>query len=75
MCEGLAERDEAQDRSDWNRASSIMAMIHNVQCTKKSQMISPQRIHPYEKTRLTNGRRLTRGNVMDWAATMVKPKR
>lgn len=38
---------DGRERSEWNKASVIAATIHNVNCTKKDQMIDFTDIHPY----------------------------
>ena len=38
---------DGKERSEWNRASTIASTIHNVNCTKKEQMIDFKDIHPY----------------------------
>lgn len=38
---------DGKERSDWNKFSVLISTIHNVNCTKKSDMIDFKNIHPY----------------------------
>ncbi len=38
---------EKRRSADWDVGASIMAMIHNVNCAKRSDMITPDQIHPF----------------------------
>jgi hypothetical protein len=38
---------DGKERSDWNKFSVLIATIHNVNCSKKSDAISFQDIHPF----------------------------
>lgn len=40
---------EARERSEWNRASSVMAMVHNAQCARASLMKPPAAFNPFVK--------------------------
>ena len=40
---------EGRSRAEWSRAAAIMAMVHNVNCTKKGQMKSPAEFSPFEQ--------------------------
>jgi len=37
---------EARGRLEWNQTSAIVAMIHNVNCTKSHQMKNPDYFNP-----------------------------
>lgn len=39
--------NNGKERSEWNRFSVLVAKIHNVNCTKKSEMVDFKDIHPY----------------------------
>ncbi len=42
----LTLMSNGKERSDWNKFSVLTAKIHNVNCTKKSEMIDFRDIHP-----------------------------
>jgi hypothetical protein len=33
--------------ADWDTTSSLIAKLHNVHCAKRSDMITPDQIHPF----------------------------
>lgn len=42
-------RLDTVDRMAWNHTSSMIAKLHNVNCTKQKDMIQPQNVNPYAK--------------------------
>lgn len=42
---------EGRDRSEWRRFSALMALIHNVNCSKKSDAKRPSDFDPYAERR------------------------
>lgn len=69
MVEGANEEQttllEVNDKREWIRTSALMAQMHNVQCTKRNQLVEFNRFDPYAKGngRVTTGMLLTRENV------------
>lgn len=43
----LALMAEGRDRAEWRRFSTLMALIHNVNCSKKSDTKRPSDFDPY----------------------------
>jgi len=53
---------EAKLQDEWTRFSSLIARVHNVQQTKKSNLIHPDQINPFSKlNRLRNQRDIGAG--------------
>lgn len=42
---------EARQRDEWDRCSAVVAMVHNVNCTKRSDMRPPASFNPLRKGR------------------------
>lgn len=38
----MSEAYQTKENKEWERARQIITMIHNVNCTKRSQMIKPK---------------------------------
>jgi len=61
------------DRIVWNATSVMVAKLHNVNCMKRSDTITPDQINPYSENKsTTRGMRLTRGNVGSFIAAICK---
>lgn len=43
----LALMAEGRDRAEWRRFAALMALIHNVNCSKKSDTKRPSDFDPY----------------------------
>jgi hypothetical protein len=52
----LAAMARARQMAAWEAVSALLAMTHNVHCTRQSQIRSPEEFHPLRKKR----RRLSR---------------
>lgn len=81
MAEGASEVEvelfqvacKTLDRIVWNAASVIVAKLHNVNCMKKSDTITPDQINPYSENKsTTRGMRLTRDNVGSFINAIVR---
>jgi hypothetical protein len=47
----LAEMAESRQRSEWDQAASIIAMIHNANVSKKHHAKPPKYFHPMHRGR------------------------
>ena len=69
---------EGAQKERWNHTASLVAKLHNVNCTRKPDMIRAEEVHPFMgKKRSSRGIPLTRGNLRSlksWA-TKRGPKR
>ena len=57
---------EAKERSEWNRAASLMVKIHNAHIAKQSDAIGFKDVHPYfiaEKIKEQRNREPTEGEL------------
>jgi len=41
----------ARRMARWDEVSALIAKIHNVNCTKESQTITPDQVHPLRRSR------------------------
>lgn len=48
----LGESYNVKQNLDWERFRYLATMIHNVNCTKKSQMIKPEKLFPLPQDKL-----------------------
>ncbi len=39
----------ARLRSEWDRSSALLAMIHNVNCSRATSMKAPEKFHPFPR--------------------------
>jgi hypothetical protein len=53
----------------WNHTSQLLAMLHNVNCTRRTDLAEPWQFHPYGKRP-----KLPKGSIHDLKA-LIKPKR
>jgi hypothetical protein len=38
---------EKRRSANWDTTSSLMALIHNVNCSKRYHMVGPEKFHPF----------------------------
>jgi hypothetical protein len=41
----------AKQKANWEAVSALLAMTHNVHCTRKSQQQNPERFNPFRNRR------------------------
>ncbi|MFO0264410.1 MAG: hypothetical protein ACK53V_22510, partial [Planctomycetota bacterium] len=48
---GLANRRHFDTvlRSEWDRSAALLAMIHNVNCSRATSMKAPEKFHPFPR--------------------------
>ena len=46
---------ETRDELEWNHTASLVAMIHNVNCSKKSDMKNPDQFNPHRMSKRGSG--------------------
>ena len=40
---------EKRRSAEWDTVSSLMALIHNVNCSKRHHMVGPEKFHPFAR--------------------------